>query len=159
MLKVGKLGIGQGTAEIKIPFYKAPFEAIYTCFDVSWRTLQSLGAVITGKSSSDGLSGPIGIAGIIGQAASQSIVELIWLSAFLSISLGLINLFPIPMLDGGHLLFYFIEAIRGKPVSEKTQERAYQVGFFIVLSLMLFATWNDLKRLKVFDLVAGLFSF
>lgn len=154
---IGRLGVSHGVIEMTIPFYKAPFEAAMTCFTISWQTVKSLWGVVTRQSSADGLSGPIGIATLIGQAASQSWVELVWLSAFLSISLGLINLFPIPMLDGGHLLFYFMEAIKGKPVSEKTQERAYQVGFAIVLTLMVVATWNDLARLKVFDMIKNLF--
>ncbi len=154
---VGRLGISHGTVQVKIPFYKAPFEAVQTCLSVSWQTIKSLAAMITGKTSAEGLSGPIGIATLVGQAASHSWVELVWLSAFLSISLGLINLFPVPMLDGGHLLFYFIEALRGEPVSEKAQERAYQVGFALVLTLMVVATWNDLSRLKVFEWLKNLF--
>lgn len=154
---VGVLGVAQGVEEVKVPFYLSPYYGLVDCLKISWQTLKSLGAVITRQSSADGLSGPIGIATLIGQAASQSWVELVWLSAFLSISLGLINLFPIPMLDGGHLVFYLIEAIRGKPVSDKVQEICFRVGFALVVSLMIFSTWNDLARLKVFDWFVSLF--
>src|SRR5690606_6374584 len=131
-------------------FYSAPYYALVDCLTISFQTLKSLWGIATRQSSADGLSGPIGIAHIVGQVASEGWMELVWLSAFLSISLGLINLFPIPMLDGGHLLFYFIEAIRGKPLSEKVQMIAFQIGFTLVAALMLFATWNDLSRFRFF---------
>jgi regulator of sigma E protease len=76
----------------------------------------------------------------------------------LSINLGLINLFPVPMLDGGHLVYYAVEAVRGKPLGQKVQEFGLKVGLALVLSLMLFATWNDLVYLKVVDFVKSLFT-
>jgi regulator of sigma E protease len=85
-------------------------------------------------------------------------VSLIAFSAALSINLGLINLFPVPMLDGGHLVYYAVEAIRGKPLGERAQEFGLKVGLALVLSLMLFATWNDLVYLKVVDFVKSLFT-
>lgn len=85
-----------------------------------------------------------------GDMAEQGIVALIVFSAFLSINLGMINLFPIPMLDGGHLMFYAIEALRGKPVSEKAQEYAFRFGFFVLISLMVFSNLNDVLQLFVF---------
>jgi len=121
-------------------------------------TLQALGQMIIGKLPADGLSGPIGIATVTGKVAQKSLSDLLWFTAILSINLGLINLFPVPMLDGGHLLFYIIEAVRGKPVSEKAQEYAYRVGFMLVMTLIVFATWNDIKRIEVFQKLLSLFG-
>ncbi|WP_148301846.1 site-2 protease family protein [Sneathiella glossodoripedis] len=77
---------------------------------------------------------------------------------FVSISLGLINLFPIPMLDGGHLLFYALEAVRGKPLGEKSMEYGFRIGLTLVLMLMVFATWNDLNKPWIKDFFTGIFS-
>ena len=90
------------------------------------------------------MGGPIRIAEISGQVATQASSPLLNLTAVLSVSIGLINLFPIPLLDGGHLLFYLIEAVRRKPLSERTQEIGFRIGLAVVLMLMMFATWNDL---------------
>jgi len=112
------------------------------------RTLNYLYEVVTGKEKADQLGGPIRIAQISGQVASAGFLALMNLAAILSVSIGLINLFPIPMLDGGHLLFYAIEAVRGRPLSERTQEIGFRIGLALVLMLMIFATWNDLIHLK-----------
>jgi len=111
------------------------------------RTLSYLYDVITGREKADQLGGPIRIAQISGQVATAGFFALLNLGAILSVSIGLINLFPIPMLDGGHLLFYGIEAIRGRPLSEKSQEIGFRIGLALVLMLMIFATWNDLIHL------------
>jgi regulator of sigma E protease len=100
--------------------------------------------VVTGRESADQLGGPIRIAQVSGQVASVSFIALVNLVAVLSVSIGLLNLFPIPMLDGGHLLYYSIEAIRGRPLSESTQEIGFRIGLALILMLMIFATWNDL---------------
>jgi regulator of sigma E protease len=118
-----------------------------TYFVVS-RSLGYLYDVITGRESADQLGGPIRIAQVSGQVASAGFVALLNLAAIISVSIGLLNLFPIPMLDGGHLLFYGIEAIRGRPLSESTQEIGFRIGLAFVLMLMIFATWNDLIHLK-----------
>ena len=89
--------------------------------------------------------------------AEDGLVTVLWFMAVLSINLGLINLFPVPMLDGGHLLFYVYEAIRGKPLGERAQEYSFRVGLAMVLSLMIFATWNDLVQLQVVDFFIDLF--
>ncbi len=112
------------------------------------RTLHYLYEVVTGREKADQLGGPIRIAQISGQVASAGFLALINLAAILSVSIGLINLFPIPMLDGGHLLFYAIEAVRGRPLSERTQEIGFRIGLALVLMLMIFATWNDVIHLK-----------
>ena len=118
-----------------------------TYFVVS-RSLGYLYDVVTGRESADQLGGPIRIAQVSGQVATAGFLALLNLCAIISVSIGLINLFPIPMLDGGHLLFYAIEAIRGRPLSESTQEIGFRIGLAFVLMLMIFATWNDLIHLK-----------
>ena len=149
--RIGTLGVELGSKTVlqKVPFYLAPWHACKETAQVSWDSLKTFGQMIAGTRSADGLSGPIGIALFAGAAAERDVMELLWLSVFLSISLGLINLFPVPMLDGGHILFYIIEAVRGKPLPEKAQEIGFRIGFGLVAGLILFSTWNDLSRLKI----------
>lgn len=122
--------------------------AVKECYFVISRSLGYLYDVVTGREAADQLGGPIRIAQVSGQVATGGFVALLNLAAIISVSIGLLNLFPIPMLDGGHLLFYSIEAIRGRPLSESTQEIGFRIGLAFVLMLMLFATWNDLIHLK-----------
>jgi regulator of sigma E protease len=103
--------------------------------------------VFTGREAADQLGGPIRIAQVSGQVATAGFAPLIHLTAVLSVSIGLLNLFPIPLLDGGHLLFYAIETIRGRPLSERAQELGFRIGLAIVLMLMIFATFNDILHL------------
>jgi regulator of sigma E protease len=118
------------------------------CYFVVSRSLGYLYDVIKGREDADQLGGPLRIAQVSGQVATAGFLALLNLAAIISVSIGLINLFPIPMLDGGHLLFYGIEAVRGKPLSETTQEIGFRIGLALVLMLMIFATWNDLIHLK-----------
>jgi regulator of sigma E protease len=111
------------------------------------RTLSYIGGIIAGRESADQLGGPIRIAQVSGQVATVSFAALLHLTAVLSVSIGLLNLFPVPLLDGGHLLFYAIEAVRGRPLSEKAQEYGFRVGLALVLMLMIVATWNDIMHL------------
>ena len=111
-------------------------------------TFQYLGDVIKGRQKADQLGGPIRIAEVSGQVAKIGIEPLLQLVAVISVSVGLINLFPIPLLDGGHLLFYAIEGLRRRPLSERSQEIGFRIGLAVVLMLMVFATWNDLGILK-----------
>lgn len=122
--------------------------AVKECYFVISRSLGYLYDVVTGREEADQLGGPIRIAQVSGQVATAGFVALLNLAAIISVSIGLINLFPIPMLDGGHLLFYGIEAVRGRPLSESTQEIGFRIGLAFVLMLMIFATWNDLIHLK-----------
>jgi regulator of sigma E protease len=103
--------------------------------------------VVVGRQSANQLGGPIRIAEMSGRVASFGFVPLIQLAAVLSVSIGLLNLFPIPLLDGGHLLFYMIEAVRGRPLSERAQEVGFRIGLAIVFMLMIFATFNDIVHL------------
>lgn len=111
------------------------------------RTLAYLGKVVVGSEKADQLGGPIRIAQISGQVATVGFVALVNLAAVLSVSIGLLNLFPVPLLDGGHLLFYGIEAIRGRPLSERAQEMGFRIGLALVVMLMIFATFNDIIHL------------
>jgi len=121
---------------------------VYETWYVVERTFDYLGKLIIGRESADQLSGPLRIAQVSGQVATMGgIAALISLVAVLSVSIGLINLFPIPLLDGGHLLFYGIEAARGRPLSDRAQEIGFRIGLAIVMMLMLFATWNDIIHL------------
>jgi regulator of sigma E protease len=112
------------------------------------RTLGYLKDVVLGREAADQLGGPIRIAEVSGQVASNGFVPLLNLTAILSVSIGLLNLFPIPLLDGGHLMFYLMEAIRRKPLSERTQEIGFRIGLSLVLMLMIYATFNDLPIVR-----------
>jgi regulator of sigma E protease len=113
------------------------------------RTLGYLKDVVLGREAADQLGGPIRIAEVSGQVASNGFVPLLNLTAILSVSIGLLNLFPIPLLDGGHLMFYLMEAIRRKPLSERTQEIGFRIGLSLVLMLMIYATFNDLPIVRI----------
>ena len=120
-------------------------EGVKETWFITTTTLSALKDMILGRGDPSQLGGPIRIAQASKQAASASFGTLINLAAVISIGIGLLNLFPIPMLDGGHLVFYGVEAVRGKPLSERTQEMAFRVGLSLVLMLMVFVTWNDIK--------------
>lgn len=122
------------------------------------QTFVYLGRMIMGKESTDQLGGPLRIAQMSGQVAQVSISALIHLMAVLSVSIGLLNLFPVPMLDGGHLVFYGIEAVWRRPVSARILDFSYRIGFAAITTLIVFVTWNDLVNLQVVDFLAGLFS-
>ena len=131
-----------------------PSESIYYAFKEVWfvttTSLNYLGKMIIGSADSSQLGGPIRIAKITGQVAEHGIIPFFNIMAYISISLGFINLFPIPMLDGGHLMFYLFEQILGRPLSQKTQEGFFRIGLFLLVSLMFFVTFNDLKDLGLF---------
>ena len=116
-------------------------------------TLQAMWQMIIGTRGSEELGGPLRIAQLSGEVAQGGLVPLLWFMAVLSVNLGLINLFPVPVLDGGHLLFYAAEAIRGRPLGQRAQEYGFRVGLALVLTLMVFATWNDLVHTGIVDIV------
>jgi regulator of sigma E protease len=145
----GMIGIRRNAAQEDWKYQRyGPIESVglgvRETFFIVTRTLSYLSDVVMGRESADQLGGPIRIAEVSGQVASVGFVPLLNLTAVLSVSIGLINLFPIPLLDGGHLLFYLIEAVRRKPLSDRTQEIGFRIGLAVVLMLMMFATWNDL---------------
>lgn len=151
-IEMGLIGIvtDQASGKFRQVQY-GPLEAVGQGVLESWHivtgTFNYIGNLFAGKMKADQLGGPIRVAQASGQMASLGIAALIQLAAVLSVSIGLLNLMPVPMLDGGHLVFYAIEAIRGKPLSETAQDVAYRIGLAMVLSLMVFATWNDISSL------------
>lgn len=136
----------------------ATWEATKTSYNLIERTLEYLGEMIVGSRGTEELGGPLRIAHASGQAAQIGLEQLVLLSALLSLNLGFFNLLPIPILDGGHLLMYGIEGLRGRPLTERMQEYAFRAGLAVILSLMVFATWNDLVHFRVVEFFAGLFS-
>ncbi|MGC2123353.1 MAG: RIP metalloprotease RseP [Xanthobacteraceae bacterium] len=151
--RIGILGItrSMAAADLKINPVSPP-RAVLMGAQETWfvidRTMTYIGGVVVGREAADQLGGPIRIAQISGEVASIGFVALIHLAAVLSVSIGLLNLFPIPLLDGGHLLFYSIEAVRGRPLSERAQEFGFRIGLAIVVMLMIFATFNDIVHLR-----------
>ncbi len=148
--KVGLLGIkGSQAGYIKRSLWNAWWYGFKEAFNLTWQTLKGIGGVLIGAKSAEGIGGPLRIAQMSGEIAQGGLVSLIWFMALLSVNLGLINLFPVPMLDGGHLLYYFLEAARGKPLSEKAQEWGFRIGFGLIIALMILATWNDIVHLFI----------
>lgn len=153
-----------------------PLQAVQGGVERTWRTLETtvyyLGRMVTGQVSPDQLSGPLGIARISGKVAQAGAegapdlgsmilgggVNLLQLAAFVSVSIGFMNLLPIPVLDGGHLLFYAYEAVARRPLAARVQAAGYRVGLALLLGLMLFATWNDMQQLRVFKFLGGVLS-
>ncbi len=152
--EIGLLGVTPNQEMLEYT-HVGPIDAILLgserTYNLTLNILSAVGQMITGKVSRAELGGPIRIFQISGQMAEAGMASWWFFLAALSINLGLINLFPIPMLDGGHLLFYFFEAILGRPINEKAQEYSFRFGLFLVLLLMVFATWNDLVQLKIFE--------
>ena len=135
---------------VKLGPAKALYHSINEVYFVCISSLKYLGSIIGGSGDSSQLGGPIRIAKITGQVAEIGFIPFLSIMAYISISLGLINLFPIPLLDGGHLMFYGFEKVLGRPLSQKTQEGFFRIGMFLLLFLMFFATFNDLKDLGIF---------
>lgn len=150
--RLGVLGITRATAPGDVVTERVdPATALWLGVKETWfvvdRTLSYIGGVFTGREAADQVGGPIRIAQISGQVATIGLAALVHLAAVLSISIGLLNLFPVPLLDGGHLLFYAVEAVRGRPLSERAQEMGFRIGLGLVLMLMVFATYNDILHL------------
>jgi len=148
----GVLGVRREVGSQGIPRETlGPLQAIAAGASETWyittRTVEVVGGIVTGTQSVSQLGGPIRVAQVSGEVAGLGIAALFSLAAMLSVSIGLINLAPIPMLDGGHLLFYAIEAIRGRPLSERAQDIGFRIGLALVLMLMGFATFNDIVQL------------
>jgi regulator of sigma E protease len=151
--RVGLLGVSRSTTREEVVTERyGPVAALKLGVAETWfvveRTMSYVSGMITGREGTDQLGGPIRIAQISGQVATVSFAALLHLTAVLSVSIGLLNLFPVPLLDGGHLVFYAVEAIRGRPLSERAQEYGFRVGLALVVMLMLFATWNDILHLS-----------
>ena len=149
--RVGVIGVSHNLAKDMRYVRKNPVEALSLGVKQTWRiisgTMVFLKRMVHGEAKSDQMAGPIRIAQYTSMAASVSFIMLVQLAAMLSVSIGLVNLFPIPMLDGGHLLYYLIEAVRGKPLGQSAQELGFKVGLALVLALMLATTFNDILHL------------
>ena len=174
---VGVLGIrpAQGREDFVHVRY-GPIEALAGGAAKTWNVLETtvyyIGRMVTGQVSAEQLRGPLGIADVtknVTQVGAEGATDipsmlagsgfnLIQMIALISVSIGFMNLLPLPVLDGGHLMFYAYEAVARRPLAAKVQAAGYRVGLALVLGLMLFATWNDLQRLDVFNLFGGLFS-
>ena len=158
---IGRLGVSRSGGDmvfIRHDPFTAVWEATVRTAVLSGNILDALGQIISGKRNAKELGGPVRIAQISGDMAKAGIIMIIQFAAILSINLGLINLFPIPLLDGGHLVFYGIEALRGRPVSERAMGLSMNIGLALILCLTVFVTWNDLVQLRFVDYVVGLIT-
>ncbi len=155
----GVLGIGAGPAQFE---RMDPFSALWAgtaqTWDITVQTLAAVWQMIAGGRGAEDLGGPLRIAQMSGQVAEMGVASLVSFMAVLSVNLALINLFPIPVLDGGHLMFYAAEAIRGRPLPARAQEMGYRAGFALLITLFVFATWNDLSQLGFVRWASGLFG-
>lgn len=161
--RIPMLGIVRKVDSANIEIVRSdPFTAVWLGVKETWfvteRTLSYIGGIFAGTEDADQLGGPLRIAQVSGQVATIGFAALISMTAMLSVSIGLLNLFPVPMLDGGHLLYYAVEAVRGRPLGEQAQEYGFRIGLALVMMLMIFATWNDLVHLQVFSFLSDLFS-
>lgn len=157
--QVGLLGVTPDPAQVgyeRLGPVGAVLTAVERTYELTTQILSALWQIVTGTRTAGELGGPIRIAQLSGQMASDGAVNFFLFMAALSVNLGLINLLPIPMLDGGHLAFYAVEAVRGRPLNKRIQEYGFRLGLAFVLMLMIFATWNDLMNLKVFEYFRGL---
>ncbi|MGH7046960.1 MAG: RIP metalloprotease RseP [Stellaceae bacterium] len=155
--EIGLLGITHnGVDYVKRNPATAVYQAASETWDLSASTMAALWQIVKGTRGTDELGGPLRIAQMSRDVAEGGIVPVIWFMAVLSINLGLINLFPVPVLDGGHLLFYAAEALRGRPLGQRAQEFGFRVGLALVVTLMVFATWNDLVHLRIVEFVKRL---
>jgi regulator of sigma E protease len=150
---VGRLGVVGGNKRDDAQVVSAGmFEALGIGFERTWRIMQGpfqfFDQLIRGNACASSLGGPVKIAEVAKSFASEGFINLIPLIAFISVSVGLFNLFPIPVLDGGHLLFYGAEAILGRPLNQRAQEIGFQFGFILLLMLMVFVTWNNIADLS-----------
>ncbi len=155
--KVGLLGVRGGVVEyrhVSIPV--ALLGGVTQTWTVTRETFAGLAQMLGGSRGTDELGGPLRIAQLSGQVAKLGAATLVSFIAVLSVNLGLINLFPVPVLDGGHLLFYLLEALRGRPIPQRAQEYGFRAGLAFLASLFIFATWNDLTHLGVFHWVVSL---
>lgn len=146
--RVGRIGVSRNVESSDVTLYRpSPVEAVgLTVEEIRFiveRTAAFIGDIFVGRGDVEQLGGPVKVAQVSGQVATLGIVPLINLMALLSLNIGIFNLLPVPVLDGGHLLYYIVEAIRGRPLSQRAQEIGYRVGFAIVGSLMIFTLLND----------------
>jgi regulator of sigma E protease len=159
--KISQIGIRSQTGKLeyrKLEPITAVGASVVEMGSMVNATLTAIGQIIMGTRGTEELGGPLRIAQMSGEVGKEGVVPLLWFMAVISLSLGLFNLFPIPLLDGGHLLFYLIEAVKGKPLNESIMDFTSKAGFVFIIGLMVFFTWNDIVQLRIFDAIRGLFS-
>jgi regulator of sigma E protease len=149
-IEIATIGITDGQKPIRLRYeaygpFQALGEGVKQTGSIVSGTFEYIANVIGGYMKADQLGGPIRVAQLSGQMATLGFSAVLQFAAILSVSIGLLNLMPVPVLDGGHLMFYAIEAVRGKPLGARAQDIAFRIGFAMVLSLMVFATWNDIS--------------
>ena len=154
--KIGFIGVAPVIMSQSI--LTAPIEALKSIVRMSGDLLKLLGSVVSSGENASKLGSVLSIAKMSKDSLHGGIFSLFFFMAVLSLNLGVINLLPIPMLDGGHILFYIIEAVRGKPVREKGQNIAYKIGFGVLIFVMLFTLWNDLMRFKIVEYFLNFFK-
>jgi regulator of sigma E protease len=155
--QVGMLGVRGGLTEYRhVSVPAALWGGVRQTWVITAETFKGIGQMISGTRGTEELGGPLRIAQLSGQVAQLGVASLVSFIGLLSVNLGLINLFPIPVLDGGHLLFYLAEALRGRPLSARAQEYGFRAGLAVLACLFVFATWNDLTHLGIVRWVAGL---
>ncbi|WP_409020816.1 RIP metalloprotease RseP [Brevundimonas vesicularis] len=176
-IAVGRVGLMLTATRADVRYVRyGPLEAVGQGVKVTWSTLETtvtyIGRILTGRESGDMLSGPLGMAKASGALTKQAVavtpdpvlaaknlgLTLVQFAAILSIGIGFLNLLPIPVLDGGHLMFYAYEAVARRPLAARVQEAGYRIGLALLVSLMLFATWNDIQKLNFFKFLGGLAS-
>jgi regulator of sigma E protease len=149
--RIGRIGVGASEVEIReVGLLEAPFAAVAQTYNVLRQQMIGLGQIISGRRPLSELGGPLKIAKVSGEAMSLGILTFISLAALISINLGFINLLPIPMLDGGHLMLYAIEAVRRRPATPQVQEWAFRAGFAMLVGFMIMVTFNDLASFGLF---------
>jgi regulator of sigma E protease len=157
--RIGRLGVSRAGTDMKLVRHdplSAVWRATAETYILSESIFSAIWQIIKGTRTTKELGGPIRIAQMSGDVWQTGLISVLMFTVVLSINLGLINLFPVPMLDGGHLLFYAIEALRGRPLGERAQDVGIRIGIGMVFALMVFATWNDLVQLRVVDFFVGL---
>ena len=158
--RLGLLGVAfaQNTRIVHLRPLQLPGAAVGQVVQTVDGTAAALGQIVTGARPVTELHGPVGIAGIAGEVATLGWLEFVGLMAAISINLGFINLLPIPMLDGGHLMFYLIEGVKRRPVERRMQEWAYRSGLALLATFMLFVTVHDVASLSIWQGIAGLIA-
>jgi regulator of sigma E protease len=157
MPKIGRLGIGNTQAQfVPVGLLEAPIVAVRRTGDILSMMGDVIGQIITGRRSVKELGGPLSIAKVSGEQLSLGVASFVFLIALVSINLGFINLLPVPTLDGGHLLFYAVEAVRRRPLEGRVQEWAFRGGLAAMLALMIMVTVNDLGAFGLWNSLAGL---
>jgi regulator of sigma E protease len=154
---IGVLGIRGGATEYeRLSPWEAVPAGVAQTWEVAAQTLDGVWGMIARNRGTEDIGGPLRIAQLSGQVAELGVASLVSFIALLSVNLGLINLFPVPVLDGGHLLFYLVEAVLGRPLPQRAQEVGFRAGLALIVALFVFATWNDLGHTGIFRWVAGL---